>query len=89
MNRLIEMWKDFRRPPVVEIARWGERTNRPQVGVSVVSRHGAQSVYTWDADDVGEAKATLYGKGLAEIIKRRLVDRRLTMSTAHIHGNKS
>ncbi len=76
MNRLIELWKDFRRPAVVVIERWAEATEHPQVGVSVQSRRGAQGVYSYDSNDIGEASATLYGKGLAEITGLRLIDKR-------------
>lgn len=65
----------------VYIGRSGWVTPRPQVHVSVRSRHasgggGGQSIYSYDADDVGEAKATLYGKSLAEILGVPLIDER-------------
>ena len=76
MRRLIEWWRDLRNPPAVLISHFGQKTPRPQVQVSVASRHGCQGVYTWDADEQGNAKATMYGRGLAEITRRRLIDER-------------
>lgn len=63
-------------PPAIIISRSGQRTPRPKVHVSVASINGSQGVYTWDANDQGEACATLYGEGLARIMQRRLVDER-------------
>jgi hypothetical protein len=60
----------------IRINRSGWKTPSPQVHVSACSRRGAQSVYSWPADDVGEAKATMYGKTLAEILGLPLVDER-------------
>lgn len=65
-----------RNPPAVVIAYYGQRTPRPQVHVSVQGAHGLLGVYTFDADLVGEAKATMYGTSLAHIMQRRLVDER-------------
>lgn len=65
-----------RNPPVVVIAYYGQLTPRPQVHVSVQGAHGLQGVYTFDADDMGNAKATMYGTSLAHIMQRRLVDER-------------
>lgn len=73
-----QWWRNFRRPPAVVISRSGQATERPQVHVSVASISGSQGVYTWDATDQGEACATMYGRGLAEIMKRRLIDTRTT-----------
>lgn len=70
-------WRNLRNPPAVIISRSGQATSRPQVHVSVASViGGTQGVYTWDATDQGEACATMYGKGLAEIMQRRLIDER-------------
>lgn len=69
----------FRRiqcPPVVVISYGGQLTPRPQVHVSVSGINGLQGVYCWDADSVGNAKATMYGEGLAKIMQRRLFDER-------------
>lgn len=74
--RIRQWWRNFRRPPAVRICHSGQLTPRPQVHVSVASIYGSQGVYTWHADDQGNAKATMYGKGLAEIMRRRLVDER-------------
>lgn len=60
----------------IRISRSGWKTPSPQVHVSACSRRGAQSVYSWPADDVGEARATMYGKTLAEILGLPLVDER-------------
>jgi hypothetical protein len=68
------------RPPVVVISYGGQRTPRPQVHVSVAGINGLQGVYTWDADSIGNAKATMYGEGLARIMQRRIVDERKTDS---------
>ena len=75
--RLTQWWKHLRRPPVVVISRSGQKTDSPKVHVSVASINGSQSVYTWEANDVGEASALMHGRGLANIIRRKLVDRRL------------
>lgn len=61
---------------VVVIDRWAQATQRPKVSVGVNSRRGSQSVYTYDATEQGEACASLYGKGLADILGVRLIDRR-------------
>lgn len=74
--RLRLWWRRVRNPPIVEIWHAGQATPRPQVLVSVRGMYGSQTVYTWDANDQGEACATMYGKGLADIMQRRLVDRR-------------
>jgi len=76
VNRLSDWWRNIRRPPVVRISRSGQLTPRPQVHVSVAGLSGSQTVYTWDADDQGEACATMYGRGLASIMRRKLVDER-------------
>jgi hypothetical protein len=60
----------------VVINRWGQRTPKPQVTVSVGSIRGSQSVYTFNSDDQGEASATMYGRSLAYILVIRLVDQR-------------
>lgn len=73
-------WRRFRNPPAVIIEHYGQRTSRPRVHVSVWCVTGGQGVYTWDADDAGNAKATMYGHGLAEIMGRRLIDRRKTVT---------
>lgn len=69
-----------RHPPVVVISYGGQLTKRPQVHVSVSGINGLQGVYTWDADTAGNAKATMYGEGLAKIMQRRIVDERKTDS---------
>lgn len=74
--RLQHAWRCWRYPPVVVICHAGQATPRPQVHVSVEGINGLQGVYTWDADAQGEACATMYGKGLAEIMQRRLIDKR-------------
>lgn len=76
ITRLLEWWKSVRHPPVVRICHSGQATPRPQVHVSACGRYGSQGVYSWDADEQGEACATMYGRGLAEIMQRRLVDER-------------
>lgn len=50
--------------------------SRPQVYVWVEGPHGVQDVYNWDADEQGEARASIYGHGLADIMQRRLIDNR-------------
>lgn len=74
--RFRQWYRQVRHPPVVLISRSGQLTPRPQVHVSACGMRGLQGVYTWDANEQGEACATLYGKGLAEIMQRRLVDER-------------
>lgn len=64
------------RPPCVTISYGGWLTPRPQVHVSVCSIRGSQGVYDFDADSVGDARATMYGKGLADIMQCRLIDER-------------
>ena len=44
--------------------------------LSVGSRYGAQGVYTYKADDVGQATATMNARSLAYIMNVRLIDRR-------------
>lgn len=61
---------------VVVIDHWAEHTPRPKVSVGVTSKRGSQSVYTYEATEQGEACATLYGRGLAEILGVRLIDQR-------------
>lgn len=85
VRRIVEWWKSVRHPPVVRISRSGQATARPQVHVSAVGRHGSQSVYTWDADEQGEACATMYGRSLAEIMQRRLVDERSAPTVNEVH----
>jgi|MicForSoiPHH12_O_1018301.scaffolds.fasta_scaffold02206_2 hypothetical protein len=75
-RRLRERQRHFRRPPVVLISHSGQLTPSPKVHVSVAGLNGTQGVYTWDANDQGEACATMYGQGLADIMRRRLVDQR-------------
>jgi hypothetical protein len=73
------MYADRRRDRelgVVTIERWGQATPRPKVSVSAQGRRGSQGVYTYDATEQGEACATLYGRGLAEILGVRLIDTR-------------
>lgn len=82
VSRLKHWWRGFRHPPVVSIAFSGQRTDRPQVHVSACGLNGAQTVYTWDATDQGNACATMYGRGLALILQRRLVDQRASQSDA-------
>lgn len=74
--KIREWWQHYRRPPLVLIEYSGQRTPSPKVHVSVAGLTGSQEVYTWDANEQGEACATLYGKGLADIVRRKLVDRR-------------
>lgn len=69
-------WRKFRNPPVVLIERFGQRTSRPQVIVSVHGVGGSQTVYAWVDDVQGNACATMYGQGLADIMQRRLIDYR-------------
>lgn len=78
--RIVEWWKGLRNPPAVVIREAGQLTPRPVVCVSACGRGGAQTVYTFDDADasVRHAKATMYGCGLAEIMRRRLVDQRVT-----------
>jgi hypothetical protein len=76
MNRFARAWLHFRRPALVTISRWGELTPRPQVSVCVQSERGSQSAYTFDANDQGEASATMYGRTLAHILGVRLIDQR-------------
>jgi hypothetical protein len=80
IQRLQQWWRHFRHPPVVEISHFGQKTDRPQVHVSVCGLYGSQGVYTFDANDQGEACATMYARGLADIMRRRLVDRRSSES---------
>ncbi len=60
--------------PCIEVSRFGQRTVRPRVSVSVRSRSGAISVYVFDADEQGEAKATLYSRDLSHITGLPLAD---------------
>lgn len=79
MSKLMQFrqwWRRFRRPPVVLICHFGQKTDRPQVQVSVAGPNGAQGVYTFDATDQGDALASLYGTGLAEILRIKLIDQR-------------
>lgn len=69
-------WRLFRYPPLVVISYSGQATPRPQVHVSVVHHGSSQGVYTWDANEQGNAMATMYGRGLAETVCRQLVDTR-------------
>lgn len=66
----------MKHPPAVVITYSGQLTKRPQVHVSVHGFNGMQGVYTWDADSAGEARASMYGEGLASIMQRRLIDER-------------
>lgn len=75
-RRVRHAWRCWRYPPVVIIQQVGQATEHPHVDVSVEGIHGVQGVYVWDDDTEGNAKATLYGKGLADIMQRRLIDRR-------------
>jgi len=70
-------WYRMRNPMgCVVITPWGQRTPRPQVSVGVASIRGAQTVYTYDANDQGNASATMHGRSLARILGCRLVDER-------------
>lgn len=69
-------WLRFRRPPAVVIDYSGQETQKPQVHVSVWGHNATQGVYTFDAGPQGDACAELYGRGLANIMGRRLVDNR-------------
>lgn len=71
-----QWWNRLRAKPYVLLSYSGQLTSRPQVHVSVHNYMSAQGVYTWDANDVGNARAEMYGKGLADIIKAPLVDER-------------
>lgn len=68
--------RGIRRPPVVVIRYVGQLTLRPQVHVSAEGINGLIGVYTFDANLMGDAKATMYGQSLANIMQRRLVDER-------------
>lgn len=74
--KLKRWWRNYRNPPVVVIRRYGQMTESPKVGVSVASTTGSQGVYDFDDNEIGNAKATMYGKGLAQVMQRRLVDDR-------------
>lgn len=77
LYRRFQAWR-WRRahPPCVIICYAGEATERPQVHVSAAGNGGSQGVYTWDKNDQGEASATLYGTGLAQIFNVPLIDQR-------------
>lgn len=60
----------------VYIGRYGWKTDRPRVDVSISSRLGAIGVYDFPADEQGEARASLHGRDLAEIAGLPLCDRR-------------
>lgn len=77
LQRLLE-----KRPRAfLELSLSGQKTAQPKVHVSA---HGSvpgvfassQTVYTFLANDSGNAQAEMYGKGLAQIFGVRLVDRR-------------
>lgn len=86
IRQIRQWWKQFRNPPVVVIRHFGQRTPQPKVCVSVAGWRGSQTVYTFDANDQGEACATMYGRGLAEIMQRRLVDQRSAETVGREHG---
>lgn len=75
-KKLRRFLRDKRNPPTVVICRSGQATLSPKVHVVVSSARGMQSVFTWNADDQGEACATLHGRSLAEIAGLRLIDER-------------
>ena len=70
----MNLW--FRPKAVVTIDRWATSTDRPQITVGVSSRRGSTSIFTWDANDQGDACASLHGKDLAHILGIPLIDHR-------------
>lgn len=62
--------------PCVTIDYGGQATDRPMVHVGAYGNGGTQGVYSWPLDDQGNACASLYGRGLAEIFDVPLIDRR-------------
>lgn len=74
-----KQWRrDRRTPPHIEISYFGWETEVPHVNVSAFSTRGSMSIYTYAADDVGEARASMHGELLSRILNVPLVDRRAT-----------
>jgi hypothetical protein len=69
-------WQRWRKHPYVLIDTSGRLTCRPQVHVSVCGNWMIQGVYTYDDTDQGNARAEMYGRGLAQAMGRRLIDNR-------------
>lgn len=74
--KLKHWWRRLRSRPAIVIDYSGQRTSRPQVHVTAHGFMAVQGIYSWDADESGNAKATMYGQGLANIMRCRLVDQR-------------
>lgn len=75
--RRYQAWRWRRKfRPCVTIDYGGTATDRPMVHVGAYGNGGSQGVYSWDANEQGNACASLYGRGLAEIFDVPLYDRR-------------
>ena len=80
----VTLWALLRRPveskprAAIVICQFGQLTPHPQVCVSLQSRGGAQTVYSFDDPDPDQrnAKATYYAGGLAHITGFPVVDER-------------
>lgn len=75
-NRVRHWWRRLTNPPVVIIGKVAQATSKPKVCVHVSGLCGSQGVYIWADTEEGNARATLYGQGLARIMQRRLIDTR-------------
>lgn len=76
IGNVLPVWRRKRAEPIVLIARYGQQTVTPRVAVSAVGDRSMQGVYEYPDDEVGNAKASLYGQGLARAMERKLVDER-------------
>jgi hypothetical protein len=80
IDYLINRYKGWRwrkkHQPCVTIDYGGTATPNPMVHVGAFGHGGSQGVYSWKLDDQGNACASLYGRGLAEIFDVPLIDRR-------------
>lgn len=70
------MWKMYKLKPCVQICRWGWATDFPKVGVSIVSHMGSIEVYTFDDNEQGNARASMYAKDISHLTGIPVKDRR-------------
>jgi hypothetical protein len=61
------MWRIYKRRPAIVISEFGQATKRPQVTVSLHGGSGAMTLFAYDANDAGQAHATMSARSAGNI----------------------